>query len=102
MIKRSLVVIIQFKWGFLGDVAVKNPPANAGDAKRCRFDPCIRKIPGGRNSNLVQYFCLQNSMDRGAWWAAVHKVAKNWHDYAPKYTHTTHLNAHYLPNKHGF
>ena len=48
-------------------------------------------------------------MDRGAWWAAVHEVAKNWHDYIPKYivcipkyTHTTHLNAHYLPNKHGF
>ena len=72
---------------------VKNLPANAGDAKRCRFDPCVRKIPGGRNGNLLQYSCLENSMNRGAWWAAVHEVAKNWHDYATKYIHTTHLNA---------
>ena len=34
--------------------------------------------PGEGNGNLLQYSCLENSMDRGAWWATVHGVAKNW------------------------
>ena len=57
---------------------VKNPPAKAGD----RGDTC--SIPGlGRslrvgNSNLLQYSCLGNPMDRGAWWATDHGVTKSW------------------------
>ena len=35
------------------------------------------RSPGERNGNSSQYFCLENSMDRGAWWATVHGVAKN-------------------------
>ena len=35
-------------------------------------------IPGEGNGNTLQYSCLKNSMDRGAWWAAVHGVAKSW------------------------
>ena len=38
----------------------------------------VRKIPGEGNSNPLQYSCLENSMDRGAWWAIVHGVAKSW------------------------
>ena len=52
--------------------------------KRCRFNPWVRKIPGSRKwqptpvfGNLLQYFCQENSMDRGVWWATVHKVAKS-------------------------
>ena len=36
--------------------------------RRCRFDPWVRKIPGGRNGNPIQYYCLGNPMDRGDWW----------------------------------
>ena len=45
--------------------------------RRPRFDPCIRKTPGGGNCNLLQDSHLENSMDRGAWRAAIHGVAKS-------------------------
>ena len=54
---------------------VKNLPANAGDARH-RFDPELGRFPGVRNGNALQHCCLENPMDRGAWWAAVHGVAK--------------------------
>ena len=46
--------------------------------RRHEFDSWVRKIPGGENSNPVQYSCLENPMDRAAWWATVHGVAKSW------------------------
>ena len=52
---------------------VKNPPANAGDAGSV---PGLRRSPGERNDNSLQYSCLGNPTDRGAWWAVVHGVAK--------------------------
>ena len=58
-------------------LVVKNLPANADRHKRCRFDPLVRKIPGKGNGNPLQYSCLENPMDRGAWRATVHRVAKN-------------------------
>ena len=48
---------------------VKNPPANAGDTGSV---PGPRRSPRGGNGNLFNYSCLENSMDRGAWWATVH------------------------------
>ena len=76
--------------------------------RRCRFNPWVRKIPGSRKwqptpvfDNLLQYFCQENSMDRGVWWATVHKVAKShtWLSYcmcvcawAHTHTHTNILN----------
>jgi len=44
---------------------------------RCGFDLWVGKIPGEGNSNPLQYSCLENSMDRGGWWAAVHEVAQS-------------------------
>ena len=41
------------------------------------FDPWVGKIPGGGHGNPLQYSCLENSMDRGAWWVTVHRVAKS-------------------------
>ena len=47
---------------------VKNPPVNAGDMG---LIPESGRSPGGGNGNPLQYFCLKNSLDRGAWWATV-------------------------------
>ena len=38
----------------------------------------LGRYPGGKHDNPLQYFCLENSMDRGNWWATVHRVAKSW------------------------
>ena len=50
---------------------VKNLPANAGDAEDAGSIPGMGRSPGGRNGNPLQYSCLENSMDRGAWQATV-------------------------------
>ena len=52
---------------------VKNSPANAGDTG---LIPGSGRPPAGGNANPLQYFRLKNPMDRGAWWAAVHRVAE--------------------------
>ena len=57
---------------------VKNLPANAGDARDTGSIPGMGRLPGGGNDNPLQYSCLENPMDRGAWWAIVHGVAKIW------------------------
>ena len=48
---------------------VKNPPANAGDTREAGSIPGSGRSPGEGNGNPFQYSCLENSMDRGAWWA---------------------------------
>ena len=53
------------------ELVVKNPPANARDAKDMGLIPGSGRYPGEGNGNLLQYSCLENSMNRGAWWAAV-------------------------------
>ena len=57
---------------------VKNPPANAGDVRDLGSIPGSGRSSGGGNGNPLQGSYLENSMDRGAWEAAVHKVAKRW------------------------
>ena len=59
--------------GFPCSSVVKNLSANAGDVVSV---PGSGKSPGEGNGNLSQYSCLGNPMDRGAWWAVVHGVAK--------------------------
>ena len=56
---------------------VKNPPANAGNARDESWIHGSGKAPGGGHSNTLQHSCLGNPMDKGAWWAAVHWVAKS-------------------------
>ena len=53
---------------------VKNPPANAGDTRDANSIPGSGRSPGGGSGNLLQYSCLGNPMDRGAWWATVHRA----------------------------
>ena len=56
----------------------KNPPANAGDIRDLGSIPGLGKSSGGGRGNPLQYSCLENPMDGGAWWGAVHGVAKSW------------------------
>ena len=56
-------------------LAVKNPPANAGDIAEVGLIRGSEKFPGGGHGNPLQYSCLENLMDRGAWRATVHRVA---------------------------
>ena len=56
-------------------LVVKNPPASAGDARDVVLIPRLERSPGVGNGNLLQYFCLENPMDREAWWATVHGVS---------------------------
>ena len=56
---------------------VKNPPANAEDARETSSIPGSRRFPGERNGNPLHYSCLGNAVDREAWQATVHGVTKN-------------------------
>ena len=65
-------------WSDLAAAAVvKNPPVNEGDIR----DPCPipgwGRSPAGGHGNPPQYFCLENPMDRGAWWTTVHSIPKS-------------------------
>ena len=57
-------------------LAVKNLPANAGDVRDSSSIPGSGGSPGGRHGNPFQYSCLENPIDREAWWATVHRVAQ--------------------------
>ena len=68
---------VKFKQASQVGLVVKNLPANAGDAKDESWIPGLGRSPGGGLGNPLQYYCLGNSMDRGAWWATVHSVARS-------------------------
>ena len=61
-------VYLKCKMGFPGGALVKNPPASAGDMDST---PGSGRPSGKGNGNPLQYSCLENSMDRGSWWAIV-------------------------------
>ena len=58
-------------------LVLKNPSANEGDIRDTGLIPGLGRSPGGGQDNPLQYSCLENPMDRGAWLARVHRVAKN-------------------------
>ena len=60
-----------------GGTVVKNPPANAGDERFVSSIPGSGRSRGVGNGNPLQYSCLENPVDRGAWWATVHGVPKS-------------------------
>ena len=68
--------------GFLGSSVVKNVPGNAGDAGDTGLIPELERSPEGGNGNPLQYSCLENSMDRGAWWTTVHGSPRVRHSQA--------------------
>ena len=65
------------KGGFPGGRVVKNPSANAKDEGDAGLIPSLGKSSGGGNGNPLQYSCLENPMDRGAWQTTVHGVAES-------------------------
>ena len=56
---------------------VKNLPANAGDVRDAGLIPGSGRSPGRGHVNPLQYSCLGNPMDKGAWWVVVHRVAQS-------------------------
>ena len=73
-------------------LVVKNLPGNAGDVRDMGLIPGSGRFPGGRHGNPLQYSCLENPMDRGAWRAAVHRVAKSGTWLKKVSTHTVRLS----------
>ena len=57
---------------------MSHPSAKAGDAGDSGSIPESGRFPGQANGNPLQYSCLENFMDRGAWWATVYGVTKGW------------------------
>ena len=72
---------------------IKNMPANAGDTGDLGLVPGSGRSPGIGNGNLLHFSCLENSMDRGAWWATVCGVAKSLYM-------TKHVSMHSLKGIH--
>ena len=71
------MILIPALWdlrGFPGGSDGKESVCNAG---KPGFNTWVGKIPGERNGNPLQYSCLENPMDRGVWWAAVHGAAES-------------------------
>ena len=66
--------ILSYNWGFPGSSEVKASACNAGDPSSI---PGLGRSPGEENGNPLQYSCLENPMDGGAWWTTVHRVAKS-------------------------
>ena len=66
------------QWASQVALVVKNLPVMAGDVRDMGLIPGSGRSPGGGNGNPLQYSCLENSMDRKAWWATVHGVTKSW------------------------
>ena len=75
----SARVGVQLIWRPVLTVAlmVKNPPANAGDVRDMGSVPGSERSPGRGHGNPLQYSCLENPMDRGAWQVMVHRVTKS-------------------------
>ena len=65
-------------WAFQVVLVVKNPPVNVGDVRDLGLIPQSGRSPGAGHGNPCQYSCLENLMDREAWWATIHRVAKSW------------------------
>ena len=66
-----------FMRGFPGGTVVKESACSAGDVRDVGSVPGSGRSPGGGNGNPLQYSCLENSMDRGTWWATIYGVAQS-------------------------
>ena len=72
------IYLFVFIWASQVTLVVKNPPTNAVDIRDAGLIPGSGRFPGGGHGNPLQYSCLENPMNRGAWWATVLRVAQSW------------------------
>ena len=89
----SYKVLLTYSKGFPGGLVVKDPLVNAGDTGSI---PGLERSPGEGHGNPLHYCCLENPMDRGAWRATVHRVAKSQVQLKQLSTHT---QRHLLDNE---
>ena len=78
--------------GFPGGASSKEPSANAGDIRDGSSIPGLGRFPGGGHGNPLQYSCLENPMNRGAWQATVHRLQRVGHNWSNWAQHSTHWN----------
>ena len=81
--------------GFPGGFDGRGSVCNAGDPGSILG---LERSPGGRNGNPSHYSCLKNSMDRGAWWVRVCRVAKSWTQLKLLSKHAQDTQTKYLPS----
>ena len=68
--------VVDLSWASQVAIGEKNLPANAGDLRDTGSIPGSGRSPGGGHGNPLQCSCLENPMDRGDWWAMIHRIAK--------------------------
>ena len=79
--------------GFPGGSVVENPPVNAKDTGHMGLNPGLERSPGDGNGTSLQYSCLENPMNREAWWVAVHGSRRVGPNLETEHTHT-HTHTH--------
>ena len=92
------MLIHNLRKSFPSDAVVKNLLAKAGDPRDTGLIPGWGRFPGGGNGNPLRYSCLENSMDRGAWWVTVHGATKRrtrLSAHTHTHTHTLHKIKNY-------
>ena len=75
--KRAIVTLFMVCRGFTGGASDKNLPANATDVRDVGLISGWGRFPGERHGNSLQYSCLENPVERGAWWVIVYGVTKS-------------------------
>ena len=73
-------------------VVVKNLPANTGDLRDTGSILGLGRSSGGGHVHPLKYSCLKSPVDRGSWWATVHRVAQSWTQLKQLSTHTCRIN----------
>ena len=74
------LTLCKYVWVSLAALVVKTLPTSEGDIRDAGSIPGSGRSPGGEGGSLLQYSCLENPMDRGAWQAVVHRSQKVGHD----------------------
>ena len=77
-INSTLYITVSYRQGYPGGKVIKNSPVNAGGESEVGLIPGSGRSLGEGNGNPLQYSCLDNAMDKGAWWTVVHGSCKSW------------------------
>ena len=90
------ITLVASVWASQVVVVVKNLPANTGDLRDSGSIPGSGRSPGGGYGNPLQYSCLENPMDREAWWVTAHRLTKCWTWLKGLSTHAARVCHHWL------